>query len=577
MLYSRMLIPTLREVPSDAEITSHQLMLRSGMIRKQVAGLYTFLPLGLRILQKIEHIVREEMNKAGALEIRPPFVTPADLWKESGRYEAYGKELLRFKDRHDNELLLGPTHEEAFTSIVRDNVQSYRDLPLNLYQINTKFRDEIRPRFGVMRSREFIMKDAYSFDIDEKGLDRSYQDMRASYRNIFKRCGLDVDPVQADTGAMGGSNSEEFMVPSSVGEEEIVKCSHCDYVANVERAVCHTEYAAGDEALQRTKEVDTPNVKTIEELTRFFNIGADKFIKSLIYVVDQNPVMALIRGDKEINEIKLKNLLGASEVELAPEELVREVTGAPVGFAGPVGIKDKIKGIKIVADDSVTHMVNSYTGANKKDKHLKGVNIKHDFVPDVSGDIQLVQAGDLCPECKHELNSYRGIEVGHIFKLGYKYTEKMNVTFLDKDGKEKHPIMGCYGIGVARTMASIMEQAHDDFGVIWPITVAPFHILILPINVTDEAVMKAAQDLHDNLSKKYEVLLDDRDERAGVKFNDADLIGIPIRITLGKAFTAEQKVEVKLRDSKDKELVDLSAIEKYAGELYDKEMAKYQI
>ncbi len=572
MLYSRMLIPTLREVPSDAEITSHQLMLRAGLIRKQQAGLYTFLPLGLRVLQKIEKIIREEMNLAGALEIRPPFVTPADLWKESGRYQAYGKELLRFKDRHDIELLLGPTHEEAFTQVVRDNVQSYRDLPLNLYQINTKFRDEIRPRFGVMRSREFIMKDAYSFDIDEAGLDESYQAMRTSYRRIFKRCGLDVDPVQADTGAMGGSNSEEFMVPSAVGEEEIVKCHSCGYVANTERAVCKTDYVKSTEKLEQMTEVDTPNARTIEELEKFFQVGGNRFIKSIICVADGQAVMALIRGDLEINEIKLKNLLGAAELELADEDKVREVTGAPVGFAGPVGLK----GIRIVADDSVTYMANAYTGANKKDKHLQGVNIGRDFQVEKSGDLRHVHAGDLCPECGHELNSYRGIEVGHIFKLGYKYTKSMNVTFLDKDGKEKNPIMGCYGIGVARTMASIIEQLHDDKGIKWPMSVSPYHILILPINVTDETVMRTAHELHDRLSGKYEVMLDDRDERAGVKFNDADLIGIPIRVTIGKAFASENKLEVKLRDADEKELVDVADIDRKMGELYEKEMQKYQ-
>lgn len=573
MLYSRMLIPTLREVPSDAEITSHQLMLRAGLIRKQQAGLYTFLPLGLRTLQKIEHIIRQEMNRAGALEIRPPFVTPADLWRESGRYQAYGKELLRFKDRHENELLLGPTHEEAFTQVVRDNIQSYRDLPLNLYQINTKFRDEIRPRFGVMRSREFIMKDAYSFDIDEQGLDQSYQSMRTAYLRIFHRCGLDVDPVQADTGAMGGTNSEEFMVPSAVGEEEIVKCPSCGYVANTERASCQLDYPQDSASPQPLQTVDTPGARTIEELEKFFGVGGDRFIKSLIYMADGRPVMALIRGDLEVNEIKLKNLLKAAELELADEVRIREVTGAPVGFAGPVGLRD----ITIAADLSVLSMVNAYTGANQKDRHYTHVNPHRDFTPSLTGDIRLVHGGDRCPECGTALASYRGIEVGHIFKLGYKYTRAMQVTFLDKEGKAQNPIMGCYGIGVARTMASIIEQLHDDKGIIWPVTVAPFQILILPINVTDPQVMQAARDLHDSLESVYEVLLDDRDERAGVKFNDADLMGIPIRITIGKAFAAENKLEIKLRDSEDKELVALDQVTKRVGELYAAQMQKYSV
>ncbi|NPV00549.1 MAG: proline--tRNA ligase [Brevinematales bacterium] len=572
MLYSKMLIPTLREEPKDAEIDSHKLMLRAGMVRKSAAGLYSFLPLGFRTLLKVTGIIREEMNNAGAQELLPPFVTPADLWKESGRFDIMGKEMLRFKDRHDNEMVLGPTHEEAFTNIVRENVHSYRDLPLNLYQINTKFRDEIRPRYGIMRCREFIMKDAYSFDADEAGLDANYQAMRAAYRNIFRRCGLSVDPVLADSGAMGGSGSEEFMVPSRVGEELIVKCHSCGYVANTERAAAYREYPASSEALEPMSEVSTPSVRTIEELTAFFSTTPRKFIKTLIYIADGAPLVALIRGDMDVNEVKLKNVAGAVEIELASEDKVYEVTGAPVGFAGPAGMKK----VRIIADASVPAMVNAITGANKKDLHLKNVNPGRDFQWEKAADIQSIREGDLCPECRKPLNAYHGIEVGHIFKLGYKYTDSMNVVFLDKEGKEQKPIMGCYGIGVGRTIASVIEQSHDDHGIIWPMSIAPFHILIVPVNISDENQMEASRKLYDTLKKKYEVLMDDRDERAGVKFNDADLIGIPIRITVGKTFAAEGKFELKLRAEKDKEVLSESELISRIGVIYDQELAKYR-
>ena len=572
MYFSRSLIPTLREDPKDAEIASHILMTRAGMIRKQSAGLYVFLPLGLRTLRKVMDIVRDEMNRAGALELLPPFVTTAELWAESGRLQVMGKEMARLNDRHDNPLVLSPTNEEAFTAVVRENVHSYRDLPLNLYQINTKFRDEIRPRFGIMRCREFIMKDAYSFDTDEAGLNANYESMRAAYRRIFKRCGLEVDPVQADTGNMGGSASEEFMVPSTVGEEEIVKCPKCGYVANVERAFAHNDYKRKDEPMGAIESVSTPAVRTIEELTAFFKTTPQVFIKSIVYVADGKPVMALIRGEMEINEVKLKNLLGAAELELASEEKVKEVTNAPVGFAGPVGIT----GVKIVADVSVSYIVNGITGANKKDLHFKNVNSERDYKWEIIGDIRLVRGSDPCPHCEEPMDIYRGIEVGHIFKLGYKYTKAMNVTFLDKDGAEKNPIMGCYGIGIGRTMASVIEQSHDENGIVWPITIAPYHILITPVNAQDEILMAKARELHDSLSQKYEVLLDDRDERAGVKFKDADLIGIPIRITVGKSWTEEGKLEVKLRRGGDKMLVAPEELDAKIAELYRTEMQRFE-
>jgi len=573
MRFSRYLIPTLRESPRDAEIDSHILMIRAGLMRKMGAGLYTFLPLGFRSLLKIIQIVREEMNAAGAIELLPPILTPAELWKESGRYDSMGKEMMRVTDRHETELVLGPTHEEAFTFVIKENVHSYRDLPLNLYQINTKFRDEIRPRYGVMRCREFIMKDAYSFDIDEAGLDKNYEAMRIAYRNIFKRCGLEVVPVLADTGAMGGSTSEEFMVPSSVGEEEIIKCPSCSYVANVERATAYEEYKKSDEALKPLEEVHTPSTRTIEELTEFFKTSPKNFIKSILYLADKKPVMALIRGDLNINEVKLKNALGCIELELADEETILKVTGAPVGFASPIGLKN----IKVVSDESVTAIVNGITGANKKDYHYKNVNPGRDFETGIIKDIRLVKKGDLCPACKNPLESYRGIELGHIFKLGYKYTKAMNVKVLDKDGKEIYPIMGCYGIGIGRTLASIIEQSHDSDGIIWPMSVAPFHILIVPVNTQDPELMKTAEEIYAELGKGYEVLIDDRDERPGVKFKDADLIGIPIRITVGKSFKEEGLIEIKERRKKEKELITIKDLYKRIGEIYEEQMATLRV
>jgi prolyl-tRNA synthetase len=573
MRLSRMLMPTLRENPKDAEIDSHILMLRAGIMRKLGAGLYTYLPLGFRSINKVINIIREEMDQSGAQEILPPILTPADLWKESGRYEVMGKEMMQLKDRHNNDMVLGPTHEEVFTSLVRENIQSYRGLPLNLYQINAKFRDEIRPRFGIMRCREFIMKDAYSFDMDEKGLDKHYELMRSVYRRIFKRCGLEVSPVLADTGAMGGSVSEEFMVPSTIGEEEILKCPSCSYVANVERAVSFNNYQKSTEAAISMEEVDTPDIKTIEDLTGFFKTTPEKFIKSIIYMADGKPVMAVTRGDMNINEVKLKNVLKCTELELANEETIFKVTGAPVGFVSPIGLK----GVKIVADESVSFMVNGITGANKKDKHLKNVNPGRDFKADVTSDIMTVTAGSLCPECKKPLVSYRGIEVGQIFKLGYKYTESMKVKVLDKDGKEVTPIMGCYGIGVGRTLGSVIEQNHDANGIIWPISIAPYQIIVTPVNVADEELMKVSESSYESLGKKYEVLMDDRDERPGVKFKDADLIGIPIRITVGKGYKEEKKLEIKERNQAEKEMISLDSLEKRIGEIYEKQMAPFRV
>lgn len=566
MKMSRYLIPTLKEDPADAVITSHKLMIRAGLIRKESAGMYIYLPLGLRVLQKIINIIREEMNKAGALEFLMPELTNADLWKESGRWQTMGPEMIRIKDRNGLEYALAPTHEEAFTNAIRMIVTSYRDLPVNAYQINTKFRDEIRPRFGVMRSKEFIMKDAYSFDIDEAGLERSYQIMRQTYRNIFKRCGLETIPVEADTGSMGGSDSEEFMVASEVGEEILLLCDACGYKSNQERAICQYELSPDKENAEALEIVDTPDVRTIDELVQFFGCNAHKFLKSLIYVADGTPVMAVVPGDREINEVKLKNAVGAVELGLAPDTVVEDVTGAPVGFAGPILMKGKK--VRIIFDTQVKHIVNGITGANEKDKHYKGVNPGRDFAITEEADITLVVAGDKCPHCGYPLKEKKGIEVGHIFKLGYKYTKSMNVTVLDQNGKAITPIMGCYGIGVNRTMAAVIEQHHDDRGIIWPMSVAPFHVHLVSL-AKNEAEEKIAEQVYALLvSHGIEVLYDDRKASPGFKFGDADLIGIPVRLTLGKAFFGDSSsIEVKLRNKDEKQIVAKDDIVGYCKKL----------
>lgn len=573
MKMSRYLIPTLKEDPADAVITSHKLMIRAGLIRKESAGMYIYLPLGLRVLQKIINIIREEMNKAGALEFLMPELTNADLWKESGRWQTMGPEMIRIKDRNGLEYALAPTHEEAFTNAIRMIVTSYRDLPVNAYQINTKFRDEIRPRFGVMRSKEFIMKDAYSFDIDEAGLERSYQIMRQTYRNIFKRCGLETIPVEADTGSMGGSDSEEFMVASEVGEEILLLCDACGYKSNQERATCQYELSPNKENAEVLEIVDTPDVRTIDELVQFFGCSAHKFLKSLIYVADGTPVMAVVPGDREINEVKLKNALGAVELGLAPDTVVEDVTGAPVGFAGPILVKGKQ--VRIIFDTLVKHIVNGITGANEKDKHYKGVNPGRDFTIREEADITLVVAGDKCPHCGYPLKEKKGIEVGHIFKLGYKYTKSMNVNVLDQNGKAITPIMGCYGIGVNRTMAAVIEQHHDDRGIIWPMSVAPFHVHLVSL-AKNEAEEKIAEQVYTLLlSHGIEVLYDDRKASPGFKFGDADLIGIPVRLTLGKAFFGDNSsIEVKLRNKDEKQIVAKDDIVAYCKKLIADQLSR---
>ncbi len=580
MKYSQSFIPTLREVPTDAIIVSHRLMFRAGMIRRLGNGLFTYLPLGLRSFRKVEQIIREEMNAIGSLEIKPTVVIPGELWKESGRWDSMGEALLRVKNRLGADFVVSPTAEEAFTALVRDELSSYRQLPISLYQINTKYRDEVRPRYGVMRGREFVMKDAYSYDADETSLEKSYQDMGRAYRRVFKRCGLSVISVKADSGAMGGSGSEEFMVESEIGDNTLLFCKNCDFAANVEKADCKPDYSAVSSAsTPPVEKIDTPNVKTIEELCSFLKTDAKTFIKTLVYRAvkvelqdaecEEAFYAVCIRGDLEINEAKLCALLKAAEVSLASEADVVRLTGAPVGFAGPVGLSQ----LKVIADLTVTAINDGVTGALVKDLHYKHVAYGRDFQAWMTAELRTVKAGDRCSHCGGELYEKKGNELGHIFKLGYKYTKSMNVSYLDEKGVRQIPLSGSYGIGLDRTLASIIEEHHDDAGIIWPLTVAPYHVIIVPIKY-DGAVKAAADKLAEDLERLgIEVLLDDRDERPGVKFNDADLIGIPYRVVIGDKNLASEspKVEVKRRSEKENRLVELG---KAAGELREEIMAE---
>ncbi len=549
MLYSRYFIPTTKETPSDAEVVSHQLMLRAGMIRKLASGIYTYLPLGLRSIRKFENIVREEMNKADAIEMLMPSVQPAELWQESGRWAFYGKELLRFKDRKEAEFCMGPTHEEVITDMVRREIKSYRQMPLNFYQIQTKFRDEIRPRFGLMRGREFIMKDAYSFDVDSAAADLSYKKMYNAYMRIFERCGLNFRAVEADTGSIGGSSSHEFMVLADSGEDAIVSCDACRYAANIEKAESPLYSVASDVIIEPLQKVSTPAMKTIADVAAFLNVTADNTIKTLVYASDNGDLaMALLRGDHELNELKLKNYLGWDEILMASEEQILACTGSPVGFLGPIGLKQDIP---VIADRVVQGMTNLVLGANEVDQHFINANRGRDF--EVSGfvDIRTVEAGDACPRCDTgKLEMWRGIEVGHVFKLGTKYSKALNATYLDANGREQIIFMGCYGIGIGRTVAAAIEQNHDENGIIFPIPIAPFHCSVVAVNTKDAGVMAAAEEIYFCLEKLgVEVLFDDRDERPGVKFKDNDLIGIPLRIVVGSKGLAEGKVEVKIRST----------------------------
>ncbi len=569
MRYSKYFIPTYKETPSEAEVISHQLMLRAGMISKITSGVYTYLPLGLRCIRKVEDIVRQEMNKAGAIELLMPAFQPAELWKESGRWDYYGKELLRFKDRHGRDACLGPTHEEVITSIVKNEIHSYKQLPVNFYQIQTKFRDEIRPRFGIMRCREFIMKDAYSFDADEQGANMSYEIMLQTYHRIFRRCGFRFSMVEADTGTIGGSYSHEFMVLADTGEDQLIICNKCGYSANMEKAETMPAKKPIDTRLLPLQEVETPNIKSVEEVSSFLNISPSQLVKTLICLIDGQPVAVLVRGDHELNEIKLRNFTGAGEVQLADEKQVKEVTGAPVGFAGPVGLS-----IKIIADHAIRGMANFVTGANKEDMHFKNVNTGRDFDVDAFADLRFITREDRCPRCGSEIDFKRGIEVGHIFKLGTKYSTAMNATFSDKDGKERPFVMGCYGIGIGRCVAAAIEQGHDKDGIIFPISMAPFEVIILPVHMNNTEVVEQAEKIYHKLREhNIDALIDDRDERAGIKFKDADLIGIPVRVTVGKKTLEQGKIELKLRSEDKAELISREyapeAVINKVKELYD--------
>ena len=563
MRWSHALIPTLKEDPAEAEVISHKLLVRAGMIRQVSRGIYDYLPLALRVLRKIERIVREEMDRAGAQELLLPITSPAELWQESGRWEVYGKELLRFKDRHERDFCLGPTHEEVITDLVRRAVRSYRELPFNLYQIQIKFRDEVRPRFGLMRGREFIMKDAYSFHADVQDCQREYDNMFATYKRIFTRCGLRFRPVEADTGAIGGSVSHEFQVLAESGEDALVSCNHCDYAANVEKAEVKGQRPVGrslEETLTPRRKVATPGKKSVAEVAEFLGLPKERFIKTLVYKVDnQDLVAVLVRGDHEVNELKLKSFLHCSELALAGDEDIEPETGVAPGFLGPIGLK-----LRLVADQAVQGMRGAVTGANEIDAHFVDVDQERDFTPAAFGDLRSARAGDLCPRCHQgNLEAYRGIEVGQVFYLGKKYSETMGATYLDTEGRERPLEMGCYGIGVSRLVAAAVEQNHDANGIIWPMAIAPFHVLVLPINMQDERIRKVAVKLYDELSERQiEVLLDDRDERPGVKFKDGDLVGIPLRVTVGEKGLSKNRIEVRWRrDGRTEEVALDDAVE----------------
>lgn len=550
MLATKLYAPTLREVPSDADVVSQQLMLRAGFMRKTANGLYSFLPLGWRSIKKIEAIVREEMDRASAQEIMMPILQPAEIWKESGRWNAYGAEMMRINDRHDNEFCLGPTHEEMITTLVKNEINSYRQLPVNLYQIQSKFRDERRPRYGLMRSREFIMKDAYSFDVDEAGLDESYKSMYDAYTRIFTRCGLTFRPVEADSGAIGGSGTHEFMAIAEAGEADIVYCTKCDYAANIEIGKPGI-MKQDEEVLHELSVVDTPNASSIEAVADMLNLPLHKTIKAVVFSIDGKVVLAIVRGDHEVNEVAVQHaVLGAVEPEMAtPEEW--EKVGLIAGFISPIGLK-QTEEFAIVVDESVMETYNVCGGANKKDAHYVNINPKRDFnVEDIIvAPIRLITKDDVCPKCGGALEHAKGIEVGQVFKLGTKYSEALQATFLDQNGRPNPMIMGCYGIGVSRTLAAAIEQYHDENGIIWPRSIAPFEAVIVPINAKDEALMSTSQTIYTALQNAgVDVLLDDRKDRAGVKFKDADLIGYPLRITVSKNTLENNEVEIQIRKS----------------------------
>jgi prolyl-tRNA synthetase len=552
MRLSRYFAPTLRENPSDAEIVSHKLMMRAGMIRKVAAGIYSYLPLGLRVIYKVEDIVRKYMNEAGAVELLMPAITPAELWQESGRWAHYGPELLRLQDRHNRDFCVGPTHEEVITDIVRNEIKSYKQLPLNLYQIQTKFRDEVRPRFGLMRGREFIMKDAYSFDVDDEGANKSYELMRDAYCKIFSACGLKYKAVDADSGAIGGSYSHEFMVLADTGEDAIISCKSCDYAANIEKAEVVDIEIKNDAEILPAEVKETKDIKKVEDVADFLGIPSNNHIKTLIVKYEDQIFAVMVRGDRELNLAKVKNFLDVPYIEMASEEDILRVTGGPVGFSGPKGLD-----IPVYADNEIKYMKNSVIGINKKDLHQINANLGRDFEVKEFSDFRNAEAGDKCPKCGGEYEIKRGIEVGHIFKLGTKYSDSMNAKYLDQNGKQKSMVMGCYGIGIGRTAAASIEQNHDEDGIIWPIQIAPFEVVVIPVNNNDDEVNSTAEKIYSELSaSNVDVIIDDRKERAGFKFKDADLIGYPIRINVGKKALENGNVEIIIRKTKESILVN---------------------
>lgn len=548
MRWSQTFIPTIKEDPADAQVPSHKLMLRAGLIRQVTAGAYTYLPLGYRAVRKAEAIIREEMDRAGAIELFMPTIHPAELWQESGRFADYGDNLMKVKDRKGGLLVLGPTHEEVITDLVRNHVNSYRQLPVTFYQIQSKFRDEPRPRFGVLRTREFIMKDAYSFDTDLAGLNKSYDKMYAAYCKAFDRCGLRYVVVEAESGPIGGDASHEFMVPSETGEDSILESADGSYAANIERAeIGELPPAPTGGELKSIVKVPTPGHSTIEQVSSFLNCTPQEMIKTLIYEADGQPVAILVRGDHEANENKIKRVLGAKTLQLAEPAVIEKVTRAPVGFAGPVGVK-----CRVLADRSVMLIRNGVTGANAADMHLTGVNPGRDFVPEKVGDLRNAAEGDPSPRGKGKLRLCKGIEIGHVFKLGTKYSSKLHAHYKDEKGAEHEIIMGCYGIGVTRVIAAMIEYSHDDAGIIWTMGLAPYQVLLVPLNVTNSPLMEATEKIYQELQAKgVEVLLDDRDARPGFKFKDGDLIGIPLRLVIGEKSLKEGKVELKWRHEKD--------------------------
>ena len=558
MRMSKALVPTLRDNPAEADIVSHQLLMRAGFIRKSAAGLYHYLPLGKRVLQKIETIIREEMDAADCQELLMPIVQPAELWLETGRWHAYGAEMFKVTDRHDRQFCLGPTHEEMITDLVRNEVSSYRQLPMRLYQIQNKYRDEKRPRFGLIRGREFIMKDMYSFDRNPEGLDKAYWDMYQAYTNIFNRCGLKFRPIEADGGAIGDSQTHEFTALAETGENTVVYCDHCGYAANIEIAPCPAPAPkTGDEAELPMEKLYTPDSKTIEAVGNFLNVPADKCIKTLFFQADNELICVLVRGDHEVNDVKVQRVHPCLSLEMAEEADVVKLVGCNFGSLGPVGLS----GVKIYADLAVEQMVNLVCGANEEAYHYINVNPGRDFQVIGYYDLRMLEEGEPCPKCGQICQSARGIEVGQVFKLGTKYSEAMGATYLDENGKEQVIHMGCYGIGVSRTMAAAVEQHSDENGIIWPKNIAPYHVVIVPISAKDESQMAIAEQLYADLQKRgVEVMLDDRKERPGVKFKDADLIGYPVRITVGKKAVEEQVVEYKLRAAAENEVVALADV-----------------